>query len=34
MYIKTTKLFFDFLGPTRINPRSYLSPCEWRIRVT
>jgi len=34
MYKKTTKLFFDFLDPTRINHRSYVSRCEWRISVT
>jgi len=28
------RFFFCFLGSTRINPRSYVSPCEWRIRVT
>jgi len=33
MYKKTTNYFFDFLCPTTINPRSYVSPCEWRIRV-
>jgi len=31
---KTQKYFFGFLGTTRIKPRSYVSPCEWRIRVT
>jgi len=31
---KKQNYFFDFLGPTRINPRSYVSPGEWRIRVT
>jgi len=31
---KKQNYFFDFLDPTRINPRSYVSPCEWRIRVT
>jgi len=30
---KKTKLFFWIFGPTRINHRSYVSPCEWRIRV-
>jgi len=34
MYKKITNYFFDFLGTTRINPRSCVSPCEWRIRVT
>ena len=28
MYKKNLKYFFEFLGPTRINPRSYVSPCE------
>jgi len=31
---KKQKLWFGFLGLMRINPRSYVSPCEWRIRVT
>jgi len=31
---KKQKYFFGFLGPARINPRSNISPCEWRIRVT
>jgi len=25
---KKQKYFFDFLGPTKINPRSYVFPCE------
>jgi len=33
MYKKQQNYFFDFLGPTRINHRSYVSPCEWRIKV-
>jgi len=34
MYKKQQNYFFDILGTTRINPRSYVSPREWRIRVT
>jgi len=34
MYKKQQNYFFDFLGPMRINPCSYVSPCEWRIKIT